>query len=103
MAKPTMKRVIIKPARAGVTRSAAPVSVRAGRLMSMPKDGSATRKLNSTVKAMEAGEMRMDRLPCPGRSASELPWRRGTAIGIRASGGGQGSFLDDDACSDSVD
>jgi hypothetical protein len=31
---------------------------RAGRLMSMPKDGRATRKLNSTVKAKEAGGMR---------------------------------------------
>jgi hypothetical protein len=42
---------------AGLRRS--DVAVDAGRLMSMPKDGNATRKLNSKVKAMEAGGTRM--------------------------------------------
>src|SRR5258708_15637208 len=50
-----MKRLIIKPACAGATRRAAAVSVMAGRLISMAKDGSALRKLISRVKAMEAG------------------------------------------------
>jgi hypothetical protein len=35
------------PACAGATPSAAPLAVRAGRLMSMPNDGRATRRLNS--------------------------------------------------------
>ena len=39
--------------------SAAPVAARAGRLMSMPNDGSATRRPSSAVKAIEAGAMRM--------------------------------------------
>ncbi len=43
------------PACAGATPSVAPVDVRAGRLMSMPNDGRATRRLNSEVKAMEEG------------------------------------------------
>jgi hypothetical protein len=51
------------PACAGATPSAAPVAVRAGRLMSMPNDGSATRRLNSKVKAMEAGGIRTSRIP----------------------------------------
>jgi hypothetical protein len=50
-----MKRLIVMPACAGATPSAAPVAVGAGRLMSMPKDGRATRRLNSKVKAMEEG------------------------------------------------
>src|ERR1700682_977385 len=57
-----MKRLIIKPAWAGATRSAAPMAVSAGRLMSMPNDGRATRKLNSKVKAMEAGGTSMGRV-----------------------------------------
>src|SRR5260370_41537480 len=56
-----MKRLIIRPACAGATPSAAPMAVSAGRLMSMPKDGRATRKLNSKVKAMEAGGTRTRR------------------------------------------
>jgi hypothetical protein len=61
-AKPSIKRLIIKPACAGPTWSAAPMAVSAGRLMSMPKDGKATRKLNSKLKAMEAGGTRTDRV-----------------------------------------
>src|SRR5258708_37736611 len=61
-AKPSIKRLIIRPACAGATWNAAPVAVSAGRLMSMPKDGWATRKLNSKVKAMEAGGTRMGRV-----------------------------------------
>jgi hypothetical protein len=57
-----MKRLIIKPTCAGATRSAAPVAVRAGRLMSMPKDGRATRKLIRKVKAIEAGGMCTSRI-----------------------------------------
>jgi hypothetical protein len=56
-----MKRLIIMPAYAGATPSAAPVVVRAGRLMSMAKDGRATRRLNSKVKAVEAGGIHTSR------------------------------------------
>jgi hypothetical protein len=53
------------PACGGATPSAAPVAVRAGRLMSMPNDGRATSRLNSKVKAMEAGGI---------RTRSEILW-----------------------------
>ena len=38
------------------------MAVSVGRFMSMPKDGRATRKLNSKVKVMEAGGTRMGRV-----------------------------------------
>jgi hypothetical protein len=58
VAKPSMDRLIINPTRAGATRNVAPMVVRAGRLISMPKDGNATRNPNSKVKLVEAGGMR---------------------------------------------
>jgi hypothetical protein len=59
MAKPSINRLIVKPTCAGATRSVAAVAVSAGRLISISKDGSATRNPSSRVKAMEAGGMRM--------------------------------------------
>src|SRR5258706_11978064 len=99
-----MKRLIIKPACAGATRREAAVSVMAGRLISMAKDGSALRKLISRVKAMEAGGI---------RTKSVILWRAAlrrrcpegaeTAIGIERSRRRQGSLLAGDVCSDSTD
>jgi hypothetical protein len=53
-----MNRLIVKPTCAGATRSVAPVAVSAGRLMSIPNDGSATRNPRSRVKAVEVGGIR---------------------------------------------
>ena len=51
----------IRAAVAGAAPSAAPVAVRAGSLVSMPNDGGATRRLDSKVKAIEAGGIRTSR------------------------------------------
>ena len=66
------------PACAGVMPSAAPVAVRAGRLMSMPEHGKATRRLNSKVEATEAGGIRTHReiLWLADLYQHHLNWRR---------------------------
>jgi hypothetical protein len=61
------------------------MAVSAGRLMSMPKDGKATRKLNNKVKAMEAGGTRTGSIPwLRNRSAAaannELAINRGVLL-----------------------
>jgi hypothetical protein len=99
-----MKRLIIKPACAGATRREAAVSVMAGRLISMAKDGRALRKLISRVKAMEAGGI---------RTKSVILWLAALCVGVALKArklrlassvrAPSGSFLADDACSDSVD
>src|ERR1700730_2100516 len=94
-----MKRLIIKPARAGATRREAAVSVMAGRRISMAKDGRALRKL-SRVKAMEAGGIRTKSLAalCVGVALKARKLRLASSVQAPS-----GSFLADDACSDSVD
>jgi hypothetical protein len=75
------------PACAGATPSAAPVAVRAGRLMSMPEQGKATRRLNSKVEEMEAGGIRTRReiLWLADLYQHHLNWRR-SAIDIEHPG-----------------
>jgi hypothetical protein len=54
-ARESMKRLMEKPASDGRAPSAAPMAARAGRLMSMPKDGTEARRPSSKVKAKEVG------------------------------------------------
>src|SRR5258708_39812159 len=99
-----MKRLIIKPACAGATRREAAVSVMAGRLISMAKDGRALRKLISRVKAMEAGGIHTKSVIlwlaalCVGGALKARKMR--LASSVRAP---SGSCLADDGGSDSAD